>query len=223
MNNKFQVISEWKEYNLHITNEYGFNQLSISDFVKDTKDIFLEKEYKKILDLGCGSGRNTFYFNNSGFNVYASDIDCSRIKNNIKLLNLKDINVCKHSFTNIPYDNEFFDAIICTSTLHHATLDEIKKGISEIYRVLKTKGCFIFDILSDQDDSYGIGTQIESNTFVGGREGEEEIPHHYVDEVTLELLLNTFTYEEAKKSIYNFSDFKGNSYTSKCFDVVAFK
>lgn len=220
---RFKVKNYWDEHELYITDEYGFKQLSIEESMKRIKNKLFEKGYKKILDLGCGSGSHSIYFNKNGFDVYASDIDCRKVRENIKRLNITDINVVEYSFTCIPYGNEFFDAVICTSTIHHAILDDIKKGISEIYRVLKPNGYFIFDIVSDEDKSYGLGTKIEENTFVGSREGEENIPHHYTNEKELKLLLNAFSSAEINKSIYSFYDLKGNKYSSKDFDVAAIK
>lgn len=223
MDGKFNIKDYWKDHEQYIVNEYGFRQLSITEFIKEMADCLLEKGYKRILDLGCGSGRHSIYFNKKGFDVYASDINCRIISENIKRLNISNINISEHSFTNIPYGDGFFDAVICTSTLHHAVFDDIKKGVSEIYRVLRPNGYFIFDIISKEDKSYGLGVKIEENTFVGSREGEENIPHHYTDEKELASFLNTFSSAEISKSIYSFSDLKGNRYTSKDFDICAVK
>ncbi|WP_331000776.1 class I SAM-dependent methyltransferase [Clostridium guangxiense] len=112
---------------------------------------------------------------------------------------------------------------MCTSTLHHATLSDIKQGINEICRILKPNRYFVFNFLSTLDPSYGIGTKIEENTFVGSRIGEENIPHHYTDENELEALLNKFSFANINKSIYSFYDSKNNEYTSKVFDILAVK
>lgn len=223
MNSKFKINSKWKNYKLYITKEYGFVDLSISPFVIKATDILLRHNCKRILDLGCGNGKHSIYLNSSGFDIYASDIDCSRIIRNAKKLNLSNLTIREHSFTAIPYDDNFFDAVICTSTLHHAVISDIKQGINEIYRVLKPNGYFVFDFISTLDASYGLGTKIEENTFIGSRTGEENIPHHYTDENELEALLNNFSFATINKSIYIFYDSKNNKYTSKVFDVLAVK
>lgn len=223
MNNKFKIDSAWKTYKLCITKEYGFVDLSISPFFIKSKDILLKHNCKRILDLGCGNGKHSLYLNSSGFNIYASDIDCSRIIKNTKKLNLSNFTIREHSFTAIPYDDDFFDAVICTSTLHHAILSDIKQGISEVCRILKPNGYFVFDFLSTLDASYGLGTKIEKNTFVGSRTGEENIPHHYTDESELKALLNKFSFANINKSIYSFYDSKNNQYSSRVFDVIAVK
>lgn len=220
MDNKFNIKDYCQEYEQYITDEYGFKQLSITKFVHDAKECLLKKGYKKILDLGCGSGRNSIYFNKNRFDVYASDINCKVIKENVKKIGIDNINICEHSFTNIPYDDEFFDAVICTSTIHHAIFSDIKDGINEVYRVLRPNGYFIFDIISKEDKSYGLGVEIEKNTFVGSREGEEDVPHHYTDEKELQILLNQFSAVEINKSIYKICELK---VSECCFDVIAVK
>lgn len=223
MNSKFKIDTSWKNYKLSITKEYGFIDLSISPFVIKAKDILLKHNCKKTLDLGCGNGKHSIYLSSSGLDVYASDIDCSRIIKNIKKLNLSNLIIHEHSFTDIPYDDDFFDAVICTSTLHHAILSDIEQGINEIYRILKSNGYFIFDFLSTLDASYGLGTKIEKNTFIGSRSDEENIPHHYTNEIELKSLLNNFLFANINKSIYIFYDSKNNKYISKVFDVLAVK
>lgn len=222
MINKFNMDNVWKEYELKLSCEYGFNQLSISNFIKNAKELITEKGCNKILDLGCGGGRHSFYFYKFGFEVHATDIDCKYIKENINRLNLDNITVKENSFTDIPYSSDFFDAVICTSTLHHALSKDIEKGINEIYRVLKPNGYFIFDILSREDNSYGMGERIDDNTFIGGREGEEGIPHHYTDSIELESFTNKFSYIDVNKSIYRFI-MNQEEYISKCYEVMAIK
>lgn len=223
MNNEFKIDSTWKIYELPVTKEYGFIDLSISPFITAAKNALLNHNCKRMLDLGCGNGKHSIYLNSSGFDVYSSDIDCSKIIKNTKKLNLSNLTIREHSFTAIPYADNFFDAVICTSTLHHAVLSDIKQGINEVYRVLKPNGHFIFDFLSTLDASYGLGTKIEQNTFIGSRSGEENIPHHYTDEPELKTLLNNFSFANINKSIYIFCDSKNTKYTSRVFDVFTVK
>lgn len=112
---------------------------------------------------------------------------------------------------------------LCTSVLHHAMLKNIEKGIEEIYRVLKPKGCLIFDMLSKDDSSYGLGELVEENAFVGSREGEDGILHHYSDINELKKLLEKFHKTSIYKNEYIIDGLNGKKYSSKVFDVMAFK
>lgn len=223
MGSYFVADAAWKEYELNISDEYGFKQFTISESIKEIVNCLNEAGCKKILDLGCGSGRHSIYLNKNGFDVYASDLNCKDIRVHTDALNIKNIKIFDHSFTDIPYEDDFFDAVLCTSTLHHAVVDDIIKGIYEVHRVLKSGGYFIFDILSIEDDTFGIGELIEKNTFIGGRAGEEGIPHHYTSCSELKILLSMFYKIESSKGIYKFSDALGMEHKSKVYDIVAIK
>ncbi len=212
----------WNKYHLIIENIDGEYQISLSDIIKDSINVFNDNGYNKILDLGCGTGRNSFFYAQNGFDVFASDI-CKKstdvLNNKIYKNNISNIKVYNYDFTDILFKDRFFDAVVCTSVLHHAKLKDIKKGINEIYRVLKPNGCLICDILSKEDSSYGLGKTIEENTFVGSREGEEGIPHHYTDMKELQNLMEKFCEVRIHKNEYIIN----NKYTSKVFDVISFK
>lgn len=76
---------------------------------------------------------------------------------------------------------------------------------------------------SKEDLSYGLGKAIEENTFVGSREGEEGIPHHYTDIEELKELLEMFYKVNISKNEYVIDMPNGKEYRSKVFDIIAFK
>ncbi|MEK6835285.1 MAG: class I SAM-dependent methyltransferase [Nanoarchaeota archaeon] len=92
---------------------------------------------KKILDAGCGPGRDLQYFNQEGLDVTGIDIsrgmlrECKR-RTGITAL---DMDMRKMSFQ----DNSF-DGIWCMASLSDIEKDEAPKVIDEFYRVLKRGG-----------------------------------------------------------------------------------
>lgn len=220
------INDKWNTHKLSINKIDGEYQISLSEIIKDSINLFKDKKYKKILDLGCGKGRNSLYFAQHGFEVFASDISVksmNSLKNKIYKKNISNIKVHNFSFTDIQFEDNFFDVVVSTSVLHHAKIKDIEKGISEIYRVLKPHGCFIFDILSKEDASYGLGEVIEKDTFVGSSEGEEDIPHHYTDIKELSDLLKEFREANVYKNEYTIDNLNGKKYSAKVFDVIAYK
>lgn len=92
-----------------------------------------------------------------------------------------------------------------------------------MYRVLKKNGYISINFMSIEDDSFGLGKEIEQNTFVGSREGEENIPHYYTDIDELKELLKRFRKIEVFKNEYHFSIDSTNTITSRMLDVVGYK
>lgn len=97
------------------------------------------KQGGAILDLGCGAGRHLKFLAENGFEAYGCDYSSSGIKASQELLasaNLK-ANFEIASVDNLPYDDEFFDGLICFGVLYYNDKQSIQKAASEIFRVLK--------------------------------------------------------------------------------------
>lgn len=105
--------------------------------------LFKKHNVKKVLDLGCGSGRHTVHLAKRGFDVYGLDVAEEGIKITrdwLKKENLKAHLKVGDIYQKLPYKDDFFDAIISTQTLHHQRIGKIRKLIREIERILKPKG-----------------------------------------------------------------------------------
>ncbi|MFH1972140.1 MAG: class I SAM-dependent methyltransferase [archaeon] len=183
--------------------------------IKKASKLFKEKQYKKILDLGCGTGRHSIFLAKQGFLVYATDISPKGIDITKKKSKGLNIQFKVHDMTKIPYNDNYFDAIICVFAMGHGLLSDAKKTIDEMFRVLKPNGTVLTEFMSTKDKTYGKGKEIEKNTFLGSMEGEEDIAHHY------------FTKEEIKTLFAKFSktNISTTTYFQKieAFDVEAMK
>jgi len=118
-------------------------------FTKPQEDIpkivklFKERGVKRVLDLGCGSGRHMVYLAKHDFEVYGIDISPQGIKiarEWLKKEKLKANLKVGDVYKKLPYQNDFFDAIISTQALHHNKIENIRKLIKEIERILKPGG-----------------------------------------------------------------------------------
>lgn len=118
-------------------------------FIKPQEDIpkiiklFKKRGIKRILDLGCGSGRHTVYLAKRGFEVYGIDSALEGIKITrdwLKEEGLKARLKIGDIYKKLPYKDNFFDSIISTQTLHHGKIEKIRKLIKETERILKPMG-----------------------------------------------------------------------------------
>lgn len=162
---------------------------------------FKGNRVKKILDLGCGTGRHTIFLAKKGFDVTATDIS----KNGLKVLNeklrkikMKNVKTKRHDMSSIPFQDNYFDAVICTGVLPHGKIKKIRKTIKEVHRVLKNNGIFFLTVLSLKDSDYLMGKtnpqkykEIEPDTFLGLEE-EENCPHHFFSRYEIIKLLYDF-------------------------------
>lgn len=101
----------------------------------------------KILDLGCGGGRNFGYFAGQGYDVYGCDlheymVEASRkmVEDIVKPYNYVD-RVIKANTLELPYQNNMFEAVIANGLYHNLESVELfRQAISETARVIEDGG-----------------------------------------------------------------------------------
>lgn len=129
----------------------------------------------RILDLGCGSGRDAKHFFEDGYEVVGIDISQGLL--NIAQKKNPDITFIKGSFLQLPFEDNTFDGIWAYASLVHLeTTKDVLKALTECRRVLKPNGVMIVyvkqqlntqktsvvsDTLSDHDRFFRLYTATE--------------------------------------------------------------
>ena len=123
------------------SNYLNSRKVLIDSFKKNNFDYKFFKN-KKILDMGCGSGRFTLALASLGAKkVIGVDLGAEGIevaKKTAKLNHIKNVKFVEGSVLNLPFKNEEFDFVFCKGVLHHT--GNLEKGLSEYYRVMKKSG-----------------------------------------------------------------------------------
>jgi ubiquinone/menaquinone biosynthesis C-methylase UbiE len=140
-------------------NEYYSKRFSPELYINDSSAIVRYFEVKRIrkivnlinpekhnhiLDVGCGAGdilmeiEKQKQFNLKLFGVDASNYMVERSRKRV----LSGTVIENAVSEKIPYDNSSFDKIICSEVLEH--VEDLGKSLSEISRVLKVGGSFVF-------------------------------------------------------------------------------
>lgn len=163
--------------------KFGSVQIRPLKIIVDFNKMLPKNKKLNILDLGCGTGRHTKYFGkNKNFEMFAFDSSEKALEILKKEYVGTNLNIIKGFFDKLPFKNNFFDVIISTKTLHHGSLVEIQKFISEITRVLKPRGFLLIVILSDKDFRVKTGEKYkgEINTRINcDNLPDADIPHHF--------------------------------------------
>jgi len=125
----------------------------VKNFVRELQDI----KAKRVLDLGCGNGRNSIYLAEHGFHVVAADfvpkaIELTRKKIEEKNLGNRIDTVLLDS-RKTPFPDSSFDAVVCGEMLDLMMKEEIRSTVGNIHRMLKPGGALLVRVLSDKTDS----------------------------------------------------------------------
>lgn len=92
----------------------------------------------KILDAGCGSGRNTFFLAKQGFQMFGIEKSATAVQKAKQNPNADGIAFKVAFGENLPFPNTEFDAVLSAWVLTYC--DDLEKCVEEIHRVLKHGG-----------------------------------------------------------------------------------
>lgn len=136
-------------------NAEAFTKNTISVDFRSTEERFLNKlsGFSKILDFGCGSGRDTKYFLSKGYHVTAID-------------GSEELCRLASEYTGVPVrhmlfqeldEEDVYDAIWACSSILHLPYDELKSVLCKMSQALKQNGI--------------VYTSFKYGTFEGERNG----------------------------------------------------
>jgi len=117
----------------------------------------------RVLDAGCGSGRNLVYLLRSGYEVFAVDESEEAIRQVRQLASTLSPQLSPDNFRTEPVEHlsfpgAAFDVIVSSAVLHFARSEEHWQAmVHEMWRVLKPGGIFFARLAS----SIGIENQIQ--------------------------------------------------------------
>ncbi|MFC1454808.1 class I SAM-dependent methyltransferase [Candidatus Undinarchaeota archaeon] len=198
MSNQKTPGSVWgeKHYNVETPHDYDTEP---APFVRASIDFLKGRKVEKILDGGCGQGRNLLYLLQNGFEavgVDASDNALDVCRKLLKENGFKDAKTIQGELQNLKdlKDNSF-DAIISVTVLTH--IFDPYHVLKEFHRILKPGGVVIADFGTIKDSTYdevakgkvrlGKHLYLEKGTNVKYVESEEEVRVLFWDFKVLEI------------------------------------
>lgn len=134
-----KVLKAKEGYNLYAP-QYDGKKAFLDSFENNILGrFFQELKGKKVLDVGCGTGRTIGDLKKAGAKVVGVDPSEEMLK--IAKKKFSDIEMIAGEIENLPCENESFDVVVALFVIAH--LKTLDKAFREIYRVLKPGGVFI--------------------------------------------------------------------------------
>ena len=133
-----------------------------ADWVIRFHNMCLKNELPKnarILDFGGGSGNNSLFFAQQGYNVQMTDITPTVVPLVEELfsnsgLPAPSVEILEQTPSSIPFGDSEFDFCLSNQVLYYLpNQSEIEKVTNEIYRTLKNNGLFFCTMMSRENYS----------------------------------------------------------------------
>jgi SAM-dependent methyltransferase len=116
----------------------------------------------RVLDAGCGEGRNLVYLLKEGYEVFGTDLDSRAVERASALAamlapDLPPANFRRESVERMSFSDGFADVVLSSAVLHFARDDDhFRAMLHGTWRVLKVRGLFFCRLAS----SIGIEDQV---------------------------------------------------------------
>ena len=156
------------------------------------------KNFKDILDVGCGFGRNCIYLAKHGFNLSGFDLSEYSVAQTLEKAKAQNVTLGKFvvaDMLSFPFGDNSFDALLAMNVISHTDLQGFKQVLSEIKRVLKPGGEAYFTLGSKKAFWFNnpVCKYVDDYTRIRVEDGPENgIPHFYIDDDDCKVLFNDF-------------------------------
>lgn len=110
---------------------------------------------RRVLDAGCGDGRNLIYFLRQGFTCFGVDSEPDAIRRMREVAAAVAPDVPPRRFVvapveQLPFDDSSMDAVICSAVLHFALHEaHFDQMVDEMWRVLAPNGLLFTRLASN--------------------------------------------------------------------------
>lgn len=140
----------------------------------------------KILDLGCGNGRNLRYVVKQGYDVEGIEISEEAIRQLHEDFRKENLTakIRQGSFYDLPYEDGQFDCVMCINVFQYNDWRGAEKAFQEAGRILKDNGLFLLSIRSTSRDlpKDRIDVPDKGITVMSKQGAKKDIKFHYFSE-----------------------------------------
>jgi SAM-dependent methyltransferase len=159
---------------------------------KKAESLLVESKVKRILELGCGQGRDAIHFAQLGYDVNAVDISQNAIESIKKIKTDLDLTTLQPQIHDIakplPFSEESFDFIYSNLALQFFDINQLEQNFQNISKILKKDSFFLFSTKKIGDKYYKFGTKVSENAY----ENKGIIRYFYDSETLTNVLSKNF-------------------------------
>jgi len=134
-----------------------------SDFAQKVITIIRKHGLVKILDLGCGNGRDSIFFAQNGLDVTALDIAGAAASNFQEFPAIKFI---QQDLRDLSFPPESIDAVYANLSLHYFDDATTKDIVGRLFRSLRPGGYIFIKCKSTDDLLFGQGEKVADNIYL---------------------------------------------------------
>lgn len=153
----------------------------VKDFVPDLQ----RERCRRVLDLGCGTGRHLVYLAMQGFEAFGLDISYSGLQQTKQWLKTDDLSgalTLADMRISLPFRDNSMDVVLSTKVIHHAYLGTVLETAREISRVVHPGGLILISVpawrASEDDGMREPSREVEPRTYIPTSGSEKGLPHH---------------------------------------------
>lgn len=152
---KNQPLTRWQKFYF---DDPSLGSISSSFCASQAVKIFSKNNKRLILDLACGTGRDTVCLASDGAKVIGADAARSGLVLAQKRQSIANRAPCyiESNAQYLPFPDASFEGVYCFGLLHEfvgdSANDDVTKIMSEIYRVLQPSGLVILTTLAGEPE-----------------------------------------------------------------------
>jgi SAM-dependent methyltransferase len=145
-----------------------------------------ELQKRKVLDLGCGRGRNSIFLAEMGFEVTAIDLSpagIEQLQQIIKQRKITNIKTLVCDMLELPFENGSFDCVLAFLSIGHTDYKGLVSVIDKITNLLVDSGRFYVTFNSKSSPGFKnpANKVIDDYTIIKTDKIENGIPHTYLE------------------------------------------
>lgn len=146
-------LTRWENF---YRNDPNLGMVAPSVTSRQAADIFAQHNKRCLLDLACGTGRDTSELAVGGAQVVGADAACSGLLLANQRLpgGRQPLGYVQSAAQSLPFAEAFFDGVYCFGLLHEfigeCAHQDVAQTMCEIYRVLQPGGILILAVLAGE-------------------------------------------------------------------------